>query len=333
MKRTLTFVALAVVTFGLTACSSDGSSSQSAPAGEAIKCELSQASAAHKVQITGDRGMPAQVKTELADGELQDIQLLNVDKGSGSPVVSNPDVVYRMHITLVDSQGVTIASQPIEASLDPKTGGLVPWISQAAGCVSDKGRVSVAGPANKLLPSATRHGEERFKPESPVVAVIDFQGTVKKLAAKDILPSAQGKEMALPEGFPEVTFDKEKGPQIKIPEGLQAPSELKIATQIEGNGEVVKDGANVYVHYRGVIWRTGKEFDASWTRGAHTAFKTNQVIPGFTKALVGQKVGSRVVALVDPANGYGQQLEAMGHKADDVMVFVVDILGVENVTN
>ena len=90
----------------------------------------------------------------------------------------------------------------------------------------------------------------------------------------------------------------------------------------------MKDGDRVYVHYKGVIWRTGEEFDSSWSRGTAANFTTDGVIEGFRYALVGEKVGSRVVVAVPADAGYGaEQLQVQGHQGDDVMLFVLDILG------
>lgn len=95
----------------------------------------------------------------------------------------------------------------------------------------------------------------------------------------------------------------------------------------QGDGAEVADGDTVTVQYQGVNWRTGKVFDQSWTRGAPSQFATNQVIKGFTKALVGQKVGSQVIAVIPPDMGYGAAgSESAGIKGTDTLVFVVDIL-------
>ena len=109
------------------------------------------------------------------------------------------------------------------------------------------------------------------------------------------------------------------------------PAELRIANLVEGNGETIAQGDTVYVHYTGVLWTTGKIFDSSWGAGRPISFETTGVIPGFQKALEGQKVGSRVVTVIPPSEGYGSEwLISNGGSADDAMVFVIDILGVQH---
>ena len=148
------------------------------------------------------------------------------------------------------------------------------------------------------------------------------------LDPSELLEKAEGTVLEAPEGFPEVTLADNGEPTITFPEGLTPPDTLEIATLIEGDGETVEDGDRVYVNYRGVIWRTGEEFDSSWSRGEPIDFLTTGVIAGFRDALVGQRVGSQVISVVPPASGYGAEgLEQMGHQGDDVMVFVLDILG------
>ena len=84
------------------------------------------------------------------------------------------------------------------------------------------------------------------------------------------------------------------------------------------------------VQYTGVNWRTGKVFDSSWSRDEPFAFilGEGQVIKGWDDGLLGQKVGSRVMLVIPPADGYGSAGNSgAGIKGTDTIVFVVDILG------
>ena len=89
------------------------------------------------------------------------------------------------------------------------------------------------------------------------------------------------------------------------------------------------------VQYTGVIWRTGKVFDSSWSRSEPFAFNVGagQVIKGWDDGLVGQKVGSRVMLVIPPADGYGTAgASEAGIKGTDTLVFVIDILGAYTAT-
>ena len=91
----------------------------------------------------------------------------------------------------------------------------------------------------------------------------------------------------------------------------------------------MKRGQDLAVQYTGVIWRTGKVFDSSWSRSQPfaTVIGEGQVIKGWDTGLVGQTVGSRVLLVIPPADGYGTAgTSTAGIKGTDTLVFVVDIL-------
>ncbi len=149
----------------------------------------------------------------------------------------------------------------------------------------------------------------------------------------DVRPSPsqlEGKASPSPAGLPTVEFPNGNGkaPTITVPKSA-APTETKQATLIEGDGPVVKAGQMIAAHYHGVIWASGKKFDSSWDRGTAADFVigAGQVIPGWDKTLVGKKVGSRVLLVIPPKDGYGAQGNPNGGiSGTDTLVFVVDIL-------
>ena len=119
-----------------------------------------------------------------------------------------------------------------------------------------------------------------------------------------------------------------KGPTITIPK-TPAPKTLQVKTLIKGTGPVVKKGNYIVVQYTGVNWRTGKVFDSSWSRSEPwaTQIGEGQVIKGWDTGLVGQTVGSRVLLVIPPADGYGKTgSSAAGIKGTDTLVFAVDII-------
>jgi peptidylprolyl isomerase len=96
-----------------------------------------------------------------------------------------------------------------------------------------------------------------------------------------------------------------------------------------GNGPVVGEGQSVEVNYYGVNGRTGKTFDESFSRGQPIAFSLAQVVPGFSKGLVGQRQGSRVLIAMPGKDGYdpmGGNPQA-GIEVGDTLIFVVDVVG------
>nr|WP_243751942.1 FKBP-type peptidyl-prolyl cis-trans isomerase [Leucobacter weissii] len=144
------------------------------------------------------------------------------------------------------------------------------------------------------------------------------------------LERAEGEAQEPVDGLPTVELAENGAPTITIPEGEDAPKELEIVPLIEGDGAEVGETDSVYLHYTGVVWSSGKEFDSSWTNGTPIMLPANQFVPGFTKAITGQKVGSQILAVIPADEGYAEataeRLAAADATEDDVMVFVVDIL-------
>lgn len=136
---------------------------------------------------------------------------------------------------------------------------------------------------------------------------------------------AKGKEVAPVEGMPTVKLDKDGAPEITIPKA-DPPAATTIANLKQGDGPTVQSGDYVIVQYRGVTWADGKEFDSSWKRKAPAQFQTTGVVTGFKKALEGQKVGSQVLVVIPPAEGYGDKASG-SIPANSTLVFVIDILG------
>lgn len=118
-------------------------------------------------------------------------------------------------------------------------------------------------------------------------------------------------------------------PQIDVPAG-PPPSELQITDLIMGDGEEAKAGQKVNVHYVGVSFSTGKEFDASYNRGDAFSFPLGggRVIAGWDQGVVGMKVGGRRQLVIPPHLGYGDRGAGADIKPGETLIFVVDLLSV-----
>ncbi len=115
-------------------------------------------------------------------------------------------------------------------------------------------------------------------------------------------------------------------PEIEFPDG-PAPVELEISDIILGEGDEARPGATVDVHYVGVEYDSGEEFDSSWGRGESVEFPLNRLIPGWQEGIPGMKVGGRRRLTVPPVLAYGP--EGAGHRlSGKTLVFVIDLLGV-----
>lgn len=116
-------------------------------------------------------------------------------------------------------------------------------------------------------------------------------------------------------------------PEIDFLEG-PAPTELVITDLEVGSGAEATPGATVDVHYVGVDFETGEQFDASWDRGSSIQFPLSGLIKGWQDGIPGMKVGGRRQLVCPPALAYGPA--GSGHRLGGrTLVFVIDLLDVK----
>ncbi len=107
-----------------------------------------------------------------------------------------------------------------------------------------------------------------------------------------------------------------------------APSTLTIKDDVIGEGEAATAGAVVNVHYLGVDYESGEEFDSSWSRNESIEFPLNRLIRGWQEGIPGMKVGGRRTLICPPEYAYGPV--GGGHRLSGrTLVFVIDLLGVK----
>ena len=119
-------------------------------------------------------------------------------------------------------------------------------------------------------------------------------------------------------------------PFVDKPAG-DIPFELGIDDLVVGDGDEATPGSKVSVHYVGVSFLTGEQFDASWDRGRPFEFKLGkgQVIPGWDAGVAGMRVGGRRRLTIPSAMAYGARGAGGVIKPHEPLVFVVDLLGVD----
>ena len=124
------------------------------------------------------------------------------------------------------------------------------------------------------------------------------------------------------EGMSDAQLSK---PEIEFPEG-DAPTQLEVVDIVEGSGAEAHAGSVVNVHYLGVEFETGEEFDSSWSRGESINFPLRSLIAGWQEGIPGMKVGGRRKLVVPPALAYGT---GAGHPlGGKTLIFIIDLLGV-----
>lgn len=119
-------------------------------------------------------------------------------------------------------------------------------------------------------------------------------------------------------------------PVVEVPVGQDPSYQLELEDLVLGEGEEAVPGAIVEVHYVGVSWRSGAQFDASWDRGETFKFALGKgaVIAGWDQGVAGMRVGGRRRITIPPMLAYGKRGAGGVIGPDETLVFVVDLLAV-----
>ena len=118
-------------------------------------------------------------------------------------------------------------------------------------------------------------------------------------------------------------------PVVQRPTG-DAPADLEIVDITVGDGDEARPGQTVVVHYVGVSFSSGKEFDSSWNRNSPFDFRlgAREVIAGWDQGVAGMRIGGRRQLTIPARLAYGDRGAGGAIKPGETLVFVVDLLGV-----
>ena len=305
---------LAVAPLALAACGSSGSSTPT-------------------VSVSGHFGTNPKI-TIPDQSASSNLTVKTLIQGSG-PVLNKTDAFVGNYAVYIWSGKTHKLAQSTFQTKTPQlfSGTLLPGLETAVQGKKMGSRVLAVIPPKDGY-GKTGNSQAGVSASDTLVFVIDM---IKEFPNK---AAATGSQLSNGGGaLPSVTAKSGAAPIIAIPSSAhQPPAGLVTKTLIKGSGQVVAKGQTVVTQYVGSIWRTGKVFDSSWSRGEPFGFTIgstpSQVITGWDKGLVGQTVGSRVMLIVPPADGYGKTGSAQaGIKGTDTLVFVVDILGAVNPTS
>ncbi|MEP6480669.1 MAG: FKBP-type peptidyl-prolyl cis-trans isomerase [Rhodoglobus sp.] len=251
-------------------------------------------------------------------------ELAVVRSGDGAKV--DPDAGINATVSLyygATGEAVSSDSGPVtNLAIRTLVKGSFPF-TQALSCATVGSRVVTTGTAKQLFgPDALG-----LDATSTLVVVADIDST--------FLGRANGADQPAVAGLPSIVLAPNGEPGFTFPPG-DAPSALKIATLKSGNGATVKKGDSIIVHYTGVLWSTKKVFDSTWDKGNPATLTATSivddpsgVVPGFAKAVVGAKVGSQVLVVIPPKDGYPSGSAPASIPDGSTLVFVIDILGVD----
>lgn len=276
------------------------------------------------VTVTGTD--PKKAPTVKVDAPLELTRTTSevVKEGTGAAVAKDDLVsIQAVLVNGTDGKEVTSTWQQGPVGLDLEDQSLfASFKSQIPGKKIGSRIVIASTPADAY--GDTGNQQLGITKDDPVVFVVDL------VSATKVLDEAQGKAVAPKKGLPTVTMNPGKPATITVPKGAKAPTETVVQPLVEGEGAETKKGQTIRVAYTGALWRNGEVFDSSANRPEQPYFEFplggGQVIKGWDEGLVGQKVGSRVLLVIPPKDGYGEAGSGDKIKGTDTLVFVVDVL-------
>jgi FKBP-type peptidyl-prolyl cis-trans isomerase len=199
-----------------------------------------------------------------------------------------------------------------------------PFVALLAACGSDTTSASTSSTSSASSAS------------TPSVAQVATSAT-EPAPASSTCPTAKPQNAGTPEwtasgttGSVAVTGSTDTtAPNVSVTAPFSV-TETQVHTLKAGDGPVVANTATVSVCYMGVNGRDGSVFDNSYERGEPADFPLGGVVPGFQKAIAGQKVGSTVAVAMTSADGYPDGQPAAGIQKGDSLVFAIKILNASN---
>lgn len=308
---------IALVTLLLSGCATHppvlGSPTPTAGAGSAAAECAAPGDASDAVTASGDFGA-SPVVTAHGPFSVDRVERSVLLEGAGEKVAAGDLVAVT--ITILNATSGDRAPGTASARVLLAEGAVQPGLLATILCSTAGSRVVGVVPAEDAFGSIGQP-ELAIGPDDDLVFVIDVLAIVPLRAT--------GTPVPLPADFPRVgvTVDAAGRPTVTIP-AADPPSTPLSATLIEGEGAIVGADDEFLIQFQGVNWRTGDVFDETWGDAPRSLV---ELLPGVDAAIVGRPVGSRVVVIVPPADGFGAAgAPSYGIAATDTVVYVVDIL-------
>ena len=280
------------------------------------------------VTVTGAFGATPTVKIP-AQKAASDLYIRTEVHGTGAVLAKSDSFLSNYAVYIWSGTSHKLALSTFHATPQVLANTLLPGLTTALDGRKMGSRVLVVLPP-KYGYGSSGNPQVGVKGTDTLVFVVDM---IKVYPATD---SATGAQVSDGGGsLPTVTSAAAgKAPTVKVPT-TAPPSSLVVKTLIKGSGPPVVKGQYVVTQYVGLNWRTRAIFDSSWSRGTPLGFEIDatpsQIIPGWDMGLVGVPVGSRVMLVVPPKDGYGKAgASTAGIKGTDTLVFVVDVLDAVN---
>lgn len=276
--------------------------------------------------VTADGGFDKDPKAEFPTplvATKAELAVVHVGDGDEVSSAGTVDVTVSLYLGETGEPLQTESGPLVEVPIRSFVDGRFPFV-KALACATEGSRVVTTGTAEQIFgPDALG-----LTGSPTIVVVADIDATYPG--------KATGVDQLAQAGFPGIVLAPNGQPGYTFPDGA-APSESRHSVLKAGNGAKVEEGDTIIANLSAILWAGDTTFASSWENKAPTTLAVsdldaagNGLVPGLVSALVGQKVGSQVIAIVGPNDGYpaGQAPEGVTEGA--TLVFVVDILAIDD---
>ncbi len=270
--------------------------------------------ASESVKVTGDFGDEPKVefKEDLTAENTERSVVIDGDgKGDAVEIGSSVTVNLVFYDVATSSEIIPFTENPEPLAISDQ---ILPGIVDTLSCATAGQRLVGVVPPERAF-GAEGNSDAGIGPDATLLVVFDVI---------EVTPPLTPAEWT--DNVPTVTFDAAGLPTVTIPD-VPAPTELQATVLEEGDGDVVERGDTVTLDYQGTSWETKTVFDQSYGKEPITN-AVSGFVPGFTAALVGQKVGSQILVVIPPEYAYGTDPEAHA-LGGQTLVFLIEIVSAE----
>jgi FKBP-type peptidyl-prolyl cis-trans isomerase len=316
---------LAITVIPLLACLVIAGCGSSKPASSASSSSsaASNPNANASVTVAGPFGTTPVVKIPKLDANNK-LTVKTVIQGTGATVTKTDDMAANFVLYFWNGTSNSLKANTFTSNPTVIGGTLLPGLETAL--IGQK----VGSRVLAVIPPADGYGTSGN-------SQLGITGTTTLVFVIDVLKSYVGTASAVGAAesvgggsLPTVTAKPGSEPKVTVPSS-SPPSALVIKTLIKGSGPKLVKGEFVVAKYAAYIWRTKKTFSDTWSQGAPYGFlfdsSSQPLITGWNLGLTGQTVGSRVMLVIPPKDGYGSAGQSQaGITGKDTLVFVIDII-------
>jgi len=267
-----------------------------------------------KVAVTGDYGKPPKVtvKTPMAIDKTR-TKVLKASDGADITDGASVELNYygvnaRTGKKFDDSYS---RKQTATFALDQ----VVPGFKKGLLGQKQGSRVVIAMPGSDGYDGSGGNPEAGIEVGDTLLFVVDVVGVP--------LTGPAGTPVTPAKGLPTVV-DQGGKPQVTVPKA-DPPAALKVQPLIMGTGKVVTAADTITFNYTWLNWSEGKVLEQSYG-GQPASAPLSGLLAGMQKGLAGQPVGSRVLLVIPPAEGYPAGNETPKIDKTETTVMVVDLL-------